>query len=82
MNNNEILRALECCGNGDFCNHCKYQDLKDCYRRLAKDTLDLINRQQIEIEVLQNDVSFLDKHNDELIADNDKLKAEIERLKG
>ena len=52
-NYNEILRALECCGNGDFCNHCKYQDLKDCHRRLAKDALDLINRQQAEIERLQ-----------------------------
>ena len=54
---------------------------KDCPNFLDGDAaLDLIKRQQAEIEVLQDDVLFLDKHNDELIEDNDKLKAEVERL--
>ena len=58
---NEIIRAMECCGTDDFCNHCKYQDLRDCHRHLAKDALDFITRQQTEIDDLERIVGLMNK---------------------
>ena len=81
MNDNEIIKALEYCKDKGCCPECPYYSCgASCI--IEYDSLDLINRLQAEIKMLQNDISFLDKHNDELIEDNDKLKAEIERLKG
>ena len=54
LTDNEIKKALECCGTGDFCNHCKYQDYRVCRRHLAKDALDLIIRQEAEVERLKS----------------------------
>ena len=82
MTDNDIIRALECCTTPHEdakCNYCVASVGSSCTLK-PRMLLDLIKRQQADIEVLQDDVSFLDKHNDELIEDNEKLKAEIERL--
>ena len=95
MRDNDIIKALECCVSGDYttsqvevCKPCPYFHDGNCTDLLKRNALDLINRQKAEIEVLQNDVSFLDKYNDELLEDNDelledndKLKEEIDNLK-
>ncbi|MGN0114846.1 MAG: hypothetical protein ACI396_05925 [Acutalibacteraceae bacterium] len=54
MTDNEIIKALECCvlGDCDLCN-CKCGSTGDCRDALNKKTLDLINRQQAEIERLK-----------------------------
>ena len=52
MTDNEIIKALECCSNGEPCANCPYQ--KQCDETdLAEIALDLINRQQAEIERLK-----------------------------
>lgn len=60
MTDNDITKALECCGKGDFrnCQECKYlyievEETENCNDVLARDALDLITRQQLEIERLQ-----------------------------
>ena len=55
MTDNEIIKALECCFNNDWnktkCNKCPfYNGGGGCIDELKKSTLDLINRQQAEIE--------------------------------
>ena len=60
MTDNEIIKALECCGSGHGnCNDCPY-DVETCITTegkifLMKDALDLINRQKAEIERLEKD---------------------------
>ena len=54
----EIKKALECCGNtDDGCLHCPLygSPAPECGMRLCRESLDLINRQQAEIERLQNE---------------------------
>ena len=57
MTDKEIIEALECCGDPyDICANCPIpNDIKDdcrCCEHLANNALDLINRQQAEIERL------------------------------
>ena len=51
----EIKKALEICSNENgMCAECAYSDdYTTCNTRIAKDTLDLINRQNAENERLQ-----------------------------
>ena len=60
MTDNEIIKALECCGSekGNLCTQCpKFKKLGyDCNENdLFNDALDLINRQKAEIERLEKD---------------------------
>ena len=55
VTDNEIIKALKCCIQGDQCAYsCPYDDdgsdCNKCTSALAKDALDLINRQKAEIE--------------------------------
>ena len=56
MNNNELIKALECCNSnerGSCLNKCPYyKHSATCTQSMIADTLDLINRQQAEIERL------------------------------
>ena len=65
MTDNDIKKALECCSrNGTsntYCCDCSYEDYEDCGARQSKDALDLINRQQAEIEKLKRDCTDIDK---------------------
>ena len=50
MTDNDIIKALECCGCDNYqCDNCPYA-YKTC--TVYKDSLDLINRQKVEIERL------------------------------
>ena len=54
MTDNEIIKALECCGNPySICAECPIKDDHGCNEQLAKYALDIINRQQAEIERLK-----------------------------
>ena len=55
MTDNEIIKALELCRNENgICSDCPYSDdYTNCNTRIAKDVLDLINRQKAEVEKLQ-----------------------------
>ena len=51
MTDNEIIKALECCGElfPNPCSQCPYLNTTPCVQ-LKRDVLDLINRQKAEIE--------------------------------
>ena len=60
MTDKEIIKALECCGDEEelhWCTECPYYDKENdfCQEDLHRDALDLISRQQAEIERLQNE---------------------------
>ena len=64
MTDNDIIKALECCCKGDKCvGHCPFHnnnhDIDICTSRLSENALDLINRQQAEIERLQNKIDAI-----------------------
>lgn len=67
MTDNEIIKAFKClCGEEIFCRECKYSGhiyYPECRQQVAKDTLDLINRQQAD--------------NDRLTEENNRLKSLI-----
>ena len=51
MTDNEIIKALECCTAGAGCRKCPADvGSAECIQILMKDSLDLIKRQQAEIE--------------------------------
>ena len=53
MTDNEIVKALECCVNGEDCLNCPLQEqFADC--KPMTGALDLINRQKAEIERLNS----------------------------
>lgn len=59
MTDEEIKKALECCA-ADNCDECPLFDfpklIADCMPELLKSAFYLINRQQAEIEKLENDM--------------------------
>lgn len=65
MTDNEIIKALECCLNVDSkCADCHFSfERHFCKNALLKQTLDLINRQQQEIERLEIQVITYSKKN-------------------
>lgn len=81
MTDKEIIKALEVCSSGGECLNCAYNS-ESC--EVNRDALDIINRQQTEIERLKN----LINDNCEacacnLLDERDKKHiAEIELLKG
>lgn len=80
MTEAEIIKALECCIIGNHCrSDCPYDSEDDscveCTSMLAKDALDLIKRQQTDIEKLEKIERFATKT-------IEKQTAEIERLNG
>lgn len=64
MTDNEIIKALECCKNDD-CDNCP-NTFGNCYANLAGYALDLIERQQAEI--------------DRLTTENERVKTKIYKM--
>ena len=78
MTDNEIIMALECCGQNvefEHCADCPFNNLSKaiCTIRLSRVALDFINRQKAENSNLSSDLTSLKK-------DLTSAKAEIERL--
>ena len=82
MTDNEIIKALECCGVKHDCSKCSY--LKDatihCVNAIIKDAIDLIERQKAEIERLNRCNWHISNDLSEEINRNIRLQAEIEEL--
>jgi hypothetical protein len=53
MNDNEIIKALECC-ICDECEDCPCDEEPACIENLHQEAIDLINRQKAEIERLNS----------------------------
>ena len=83
MTDNEIIKALECCTDESYenCNECPYSiDTLSCERiKLLEDSLDLINRQQAEIEQWKEEANRY--QNLWCIATDDIFKAKSEAIK-
>lgn len=87
MNDNDIIKALNhCCGNDKHDDKCTeekcYQvvlpemrdgDLRWCRQWLIKDALDLIKRQQAEIERLKEE----NKHHIKTVAENERRALDV-----
>lgn len=70
MTDDEIIKALEhCTGDGEisYCHKCKIYDIDNCEQILCQNALDLINRQQAEIERLQSMCQTLAECRDEAL---------------
>ena len=91
MTDAEIKKALECCWHNNECigNECPFfEPINDCTQLMAMEAIDLINRQQAEIEDVRNGVkSYKGKYESvkktamELQDVIKKKDAEIETLK-
>lgn len=82
MNDNEIIKALECCvksRNTDaYCHECPYRNYGYCLDKMMSDAIFLINRQKAEIERLKSmNQSMLDMIHD-LRAENERLNKAID----
>ena len=74
MTDNEIIKALELCTNDELevCDGCAFQKYKmgyddGCLDNLLNAILDLINRQQAEIERLGKGITFNYEFNEEQV---------------
>lgn len=78
MTDNDIIKALECCIEGD-CDNCPWDEQTACNEYMKQDALDLINRQKANVEGLTNAVKYL---NEQLSsAKAEAVKEFAERLK-
>lgn len=84
MTDKEIIKALECCADEsiEYCQVCPYMfDTIYCDQmKLRADALDLVNRQQEQLdaviagqETLQKALAEKDKEIEQLTAENDRL---------
>ena len=88
MTDKEIIKALECIASKEnvFCDSCPYKKyhLLECHRQGAKNALDLINRQQAEIEDLNHSIDTLGRVKEQLkenLSETEvKYQKEITRL--
>ena len=82
MTDKEIIKALECCAEDEWCcnNNCPF--FEKCSKTLmAKSSLDIIKRQQAEYNNLLEQFRILDCECERLEKADENQKAEIERLK-
>ena len=79
MTDNEIVKALECCGRNSIagwlneCKNCPLHDRTTCIPELMYNAKDLINRQKEEIERLEKNLETETNH-------ITRLENQIERL--
>ena len=52
MTDNDIIKALECCPKDILCEQCPLNGKSNCMNKLYEYALDIVNRQQAEIERL------------------------------
>lgn len=83
MTDNEIIKALECCANWQndkSCEECPANTYGfGCANKMAKYAIDLINRQNAEIERYKGVIKILE--NDIEIAKAEAIKEFAERLR-
>ena len=78
MKEEQIIKALECCHNGT-CSICPYVNEGYCGRRMISSSLELIKRQQAEIDRLKTEKDNLIKTYSECQIEN--IKKFVEQLK-
>lgn len=82
LTDTEIKKALECCIQNTKCHACPMWNTgQNCMNRLYQYALDLINRLETVNEKNENIIRIADKTIATQQAENESLKAEVERLK-
>ena len=83
MTDTNIIHALQCCGVETNCRNCPLYEERsaDCIYTVLKNALDLITRQQAEIENLKVENQSLRGAANSLKMHYEEAQAEIERLK-
>ena len=85
MTDEQIIKALENCGNVGECKKCSLNEMGEgislCIPHLTQNTLDLINRQKAEIEKKDKALEIADKMQKGLNKEIAKLRAENEDFK-
>ena len=76
MTDNEIIKALECCAADINCKECSMDLKPNCFSKLNKDALDLINRQKAKNESLKVDLAKCSIRLDNLYKTADEIKSE------
>lgn len=90
MTDNEIIKALECCGRikGQDCDTCPLTELQlsECTAKVATESLDLINRQKAEIERLNKKYSRMKFNLESVLAERadhtEAIKEFASRIEG
>lgn len=80
MSDNEIIKALECCSvTKSRCRECQliHRD-GSCTTILAKQALDLINRQKADVETLENNLKFVRGTLTRALDENEQLKKRLD----
>ena len=86
MTDNDIIRALECCASSNYpedCADCFYIECtskEGCVVEMMQDVLDLINRQQAEIERLNGELIVELVRRKNAVDAYHEARTEIERL--
>ena len=85
MTDKEIIKDLECCANCEDCfygiTNCSLGEEVECRSLLAQNALDLITRQQAEIDNLKVENQSLRSAANSLKMHYEEAQAEVERLK-
>ena len=77
MTDNKIIEALECCTEGEDCTHCPLiKEMPYCSDDIMVDALNLIKRQQTEIERLKNEIQITKDAYTMLQTKNEIIKSE------
>lgn len=80
MIDNEIIKALECCGIETNCKDCPYHDVSCCQDELCKAALNLINCMQEDYNRLQKSYVKEQELFSEQCLENERLKVNIDKL--
>lgn len=86
MTDNEIIKALECCGKyhtnykDQPCEHCAFNDMSRCIAFLIDNVIGLINRQKAEVENYIKVAEYQQNLTLKKSFEIKELKAEIEKL--
>ena len=87
MTDNKIIKALECCTEDEDCTHCpSIKEMPYCSNDIMVGALNLINRQQTEVEKLKEEIQITKDAYAMLQTKNEIIKSEVvkefaERLK-
>ena len=85
MNETEIIKALEMCGNivVSSCKECSFHIScnANCVKQVMRNALALINRQKADLKQKDTEIDILFRKNETLKDEVAELRAEVERLK-
>lgn len=86
MSDQEIIRALECIASEEnvLCDSCPNKKfyLLECHRQGAKNALDLINRQQAELDNYSHNIKNLTESNMQLHKEIEDVRIAVKSYKG